>query len=36
MNNWKKHPVVQLFLARYREFIRQPKRSFGRTSFRSS
>lgn len=28
MSNWKMHPVVQLFLARYREFIRQPEAVF--------
>ena len=25
---WKMHPVTQLFLARFREFIRQPKAVF--------
>ncbi len=28
MSNWKMHPVIQLFLARFREFIRQPEAVF--------
>ncbi len=27
-DSWKMHPVTQLFLARYREFIRQPEAVF--------
>lgn len=28
MSNWKMHPIIQLFLARFREFIRQPEAVF--------
>lgn len=28
MSSWKMHPVIQLFLARFREFIRQPEAVF--------